>query len=492
MFAHFLPFLIQYDQEVVSMDTTIYSDINVSSTLDYSQRSFNPKLIRISNILFHHYDDLLQLKKMGKLRSCVIDQVQKTLLCQTYYLGYDNFYCPHCDNFNVVHRSCHSRVCQRCGIKHSKQIAANFTSKAVDVKHRHIVFTIPEELRVFFIKDRSLLDLLFVASRNTIASLVNQKKMSKIKSQFKTRKPTYYMLKNYHHTNSFGLVATLHTFGRSLIWNPHIHALIPELIYIPHKNQIKKFNYFHYKKLRKTFQYELLRLLEEKLGDSFKPMKSKIYKQHPDGFYVYAKDLSPEKEDEEYDSEHTSKNISACVQYCMRYTGRTPMAQSRIDDYSPEDKTITYHYDDHATDERVEVKESSLTFLLKLLMHCPNDHFKTTRFYGFYANRCNQQLNIINELLGQIGRKNKSHQLRKEEKKNLLNKLRYRTHSIDTFNRDPLKCKCGNYIVVGHSYDPFSKFNEGGGERNDREYRERCINAMYKMQIRRKSPKMGT
>lgn len=474
------------------MDTKIYSNIDLSSTLDCDQRHFNPKLIRISNILFHHYHDLIHLEQLGKLRSCVVNQVQKTLLCNTPYLGYDSFYCPNCDNFNIVNHSCHSKICQRCGVKLSKQIAANFTSKALDVKHRHIVFTIPIELRVYFIKDRSLLELLFVASRNTMSSLVNHPLIRKIRSKQKVKKPTYYTLKNYRHTHSFGMVATLHTFGRSLDWNPHIHALIPELIYLPQKNEIKYFRYFSFEKLRRTFQYELLRLLEEKLGDSFKHIKYKIYKHHPLGFYVYAKDLKPELDEESYDSENTSKNISTCIQYCMRYTGRTPMAQSRIDAYSKEDKTISYHYDDHKTGECIEVKENSLTFLLKLLMHCPNDYFKMTRFYGFYANRNNHQLNLINEQLEKKGRKNKTQEFRKTEKKRLLNKLHYRTHSIDTFNRDPIKCKCGHYMVPGHTYDPFSKDNKRGGETNDRNYREKCIDAMYKMQIRRDGSRMGT
>lgn len=35
------------------------------------------------------------------------------------------------------------------------------------------------------------------------------------------------------------MIATLHTFGRDLKWSPHIHALVPELIYNPDKNEIK-------------------------------------------------------------------------------------------------------------------------------------------------------------------------------------------------------------------------------------------------------------
>jgi hypothetical protein len=37
------------------------------------------------------------------------------------------------------------------------------------------------------------------------------------------------------------MIATIHTFGRDLKWNPHIHCLIPELIYSLKKIKSKHF-----------------------------------------------------------------------------------------------------------------------------------------------------------------------------------------------------------------------------------------------------------
>ena len=63
--------------------------------------------------------------------------------------------------------------------------------------------------------------------------------------------------------NEFGMIATIHTFGRNLKWNPHIHCLIPELIYSFKKDKIKTFHHFNFNKLRKIFQFELIRLIQE-------------------------------------------------------------------------------------------------------------------------------------------------------------------------------------------------------------------------------------
>lgn len=44
----------------------------------------------------------------------------------------------------------------------------------IDVKHRHMVFTIPFEYREHFRNDRGALNLLFIASRNTLMKVFNK------------------------------------------------------------------------------------------------------------------------------------------------------------------------------------------------------------------------------------------------------------------------------------------------------------------------------
>ena len=80
--------------------------------------------------------------------------------------------------------------------------------KLVNVTHRHCVFTIDENLREFFLKDRSLLDCLFHSVNSVITRMF-----------FKMNKS-----KNF----TPGFIMVLHTFGRDLKWNPHIHCLISE------------------------------------------------------------------------------------------------------------------------------------------------------------------------------------------------------------------------------------------------------------------------
>ncbi len=200
-----------------------------------------------------------------KARPCILDNVERSLLCHTCYLGFDQFECTDCDNWNIIPHSCHSRFCNACGVKYAKQLATKgYLFFCLDCPHRHIVFTILKNLETG--SDRIVLDsiFLFVASRNTISILTNKSLADKLKK--KKLSDTHYIFKDIPVRNEFGMIATIHTFGRDLKWNPHIHCLIPELIYSFKKDKIKTFHHFNFIKLRKTFQFELIRLIHEAGG----------------------------------------------------------------------------------------------------------------------------------------------------------------------------------------------------------------------------------
>lgn len=53
--------------------------------------------------------------------------------------------------------TCKSRFCTSCGKIYTDNWIDNMLGNLINVKHRHIVFTIPEELRKFFGIDRQRL-----------------------------------------------------------------------------------------------------------------------------------------------------------------------------------------------------------------------------------------------------------------------------------------------------------------------------------------------
>ena len=103
----------------------------------------------------------------------------------------------------------------------------------------------------------------------------------------------------------------LHTFGRDLKWNPHIHCLITEGGYSD-DGFWKASHHFNYTFLRNAFRTALLNEMETILGPSFKKTKAKCYTEHKHGFYVYAK---PNKCDP-----------TVVTKYIGRYLGRPVIA----------------------------------------------------------------------------------------------------------------------------------------------------------------------
>ena len=115
----------------------------------------------------------------------------------------------------MLFRHCHSRFCPSCGIKLQKTLAVKAEVMCIDVKHKAMVFTIPYEYREYFRKDRDALNILFIASRNTLMKVFNKSLFDKVKRKkgiVKNPKDNLYLFRKYKDLNIFGEIATLHTF----------------------------------------------------------------------------------------------------------------------------------------------------------------------------------------------------------------------------------------------------------------------------------------
>lgn len=140
-----------------------------------------------------------------------------------------------------------------------------------------------------------------------------------------------------------GLVTILHTFGKDLKFNPHLHIITNSKI-----NFNSKFN----KLWRKTILINL-------------KIRSNRYYY---GYYVHCKkeNLKP-------------KTIG---KYTARYVRHPSIANGRIIDYNK--KSVTFYYKDEENNE-IFITKSIDSFITSLIQHIPPPQFKMIRYYGIYS-----------------------------------------------------------------------------------------------------------
>ena len=379
---------------------------NDKEFINYEDKVKNRKTIfTIKRIFKDWWNKFLENYPNLNIRDVVFNNVERMLKCQTWDLGYAIFKCPDCGNEKIVPHTCKSRMCSSCGNKYNVQRATSIFSKLFKYKHRHVVFTIPEDLRIYFRKDRKRLNYLFKAASITVNYWIKEKYKKK------DIIPAY--------------ISILHTFGRSLIFNPHIHMILMDGGISNKYKEFVKIDFFSYPSFRKRFMKVLLDMLEEDIGQSeFRKVKNDLYFRYKEGFYVYA---PPSK----------FKSYVDLIKYVCRYVARPVMAESRIIDYDGE--YVTFWYQRHEDDLIIIEKIHAYEFISRIIVHIPDYNFKQIRFYGAYHNSTILKIDVVKLLPKE-----------KADYKRILNN--WRSLILLSFKSDPLICPvCKNIMIYYNS-----------------------------------------
>lgn len=321
---------------------------------------------KIKVIFEDHWDNFLKLNSK-RVRKNVKVEIDKMLKCKDIRNGYIEFKCSECNTSKKVGFTCKSRFCTSCGKVYTDKWIDNMLASLINTKHRHIVFTIPEELRKFFGVDRQRLKILPKCAAETVMS----------------------WMRDLNKSEEFtpGIVTVIHTFGRDLKWNPHVHMMVTEGG-TGNKTEWKHIKHINYKALRKRWQKLLLDEVVKIFGNSkqIKSLKNKLYMKNGEGFYVHAK------------TEIKSAKIAA--KYVGRYVGRPAIAESRILNY--DGVNVTYKYTRHEDNKVMIEKVHAHEFIKKLIIHIPEKNFKMIRYYGIYSRRSKGKHNFIKMISGKV------------------------------------------------------------------------------------------
>lgn len=336
---------------------------NKDGSINYNYNS-QKKSGLIAQIIEDNWDCYYQINKdiIDKFRPNAPIEIKKVIDCHNKNLGCSAYECPNCHDIIFVGNTCKSRFCTSCGYKYKNERVENILQHAINCKHRQIVFTIPKEMRIYFFSFKNM-NLLFQAVNIVLDSIIHSKFRKNKKGELKKYKINLFY--------KIGFYAFLHTFGRDMKWNPHIHVLIAEKMFNKINAKEKSLNYFDYNSLSIRFQKVLLELMKDIIP---KNIINQIYKNHKKGFYVYAE---PKK----------FTSIKDGIEYVARYCGRPAISENRIISYDKEKNLVTFCYNAHEDDSYHEITISAFDFISLLLRHLLPYQFKSIRAYGFYRKR---------------------------------------------------------------------------------------------------------
>jgi hypothetical protein len=356
------------------------------------------------------------------IRDCEREAVEKVLGCGDPRNGFAEYWRLECKGKEkkIVPFTCKSRFCSSCGKIYTDKWVEKMSREMVDVSHRHVVMTIPEELRSYFYWNRDLIRILIDSAAQVMKSIINDRK------------------KNRGLTP--GIIIVIHTFGRDLKFNPHIHALMTEGG-LDENDNWKTIDFIPYAALRKRWQHLVLKAFREHFRKNTKVINliNKLYNQKGNGFYVHAKTKM--------------KSAKIIAKYIGRYISRPAIAESRITRW--DEHEVEFWYEDNETGKKEKVVMPILQFIGRLLSHIPEKQFKMVRHYGIYA-RNKRTASRIAVKLWQVEKTLREKNINGYKGKISTNKkLTYRERMIKDFQEDPCKCPhCGAEMELVKIWHP--------------------------------------
>jgi len=333
-------------------------------------KKYSIKQILISNQNWWNF-----YKKYGaSLRNAIVICIVKLLSCRTIVRGYNEYHCsnPDCSHSKRVCHTCKSKACSSCGKKATEIWIQQQNATLPSTSWQHITFTMPSELWDFFWCNRSLLNYISKIAASCIMDIADKKGVIP------------------------GIFIAIHTFGRDLKRNVHIHLSTTCGGLSLDLTQWKKL-FFHQTTLMKMWRYRIIQLFRNTKNITLPPT---IKKQH-DHSFTFNHFL-----DQLYKKiwiVHCSKpadDHKQNVDYLGRYIKRPAIAESKLKHYDGNE--VTFKYLDHKTKTFRNFKLTAEQFIGRFVQHIPDIGFRMIRYYGFLAHRVRGKLlSLVHRLLGE-------------------------------------------------------------------------------------------
>lgn len=286
-----------------------------------------------------------------------MDAIEK---CRTAALGGHVVGCTTCGIQEYAYHSCRHRSCPRCMEAERQKWVESRMCELLPVPYSHVVFNVPQRLHALIrAHKRTLYPVIMSAAAETLMDVAADSKSL---------------------GGTIGVMATLHTWSRTLIYHPHVHCLVPagsvdgQGRWHPAKGPYLASK----KRLAKVFRAKLIAMIRAALKGLQLPARGLRT-----GWKVHV--------------EQPGHGAETVLHYLARSLYRGPLSDHAILKVTSTD--VIFQYPDRTRRNQREMRLPGHEFLRRYLQHVWPPRLHRVRYFGLWSRKSRPQLEALRQEL---------------------------------------------------------------------------------------------
>ncbi len=295
--------------------------------------------------------------------------------CGTEALGHEEWICPEDGHIERQAHSCRHRSCPRCHGAYTHEWLEKAKRRLLPCDHYHVVFTLPHELNDLWRYNRAWsADHLFKAAAETLRELLRDDR---------------------YLGGEVGLLVALHTWGRTLVFHPHVHVLVTgggwaERAWKP----LEKGFLLPVGVVKAKFRGKWLAWLNDAYGRG--ALRLPAGWSEGDWRRILRKVA---RKSWNVRIEGPYRHGEGVLNYLSRYIHGGPIKDSRV--VAADGEGVVFNYRNHRDGKSKCMRLGMQTFIGRILSHVPVKGQHNVRYYGLYVPKAVAKRELICQALGE-------------------------------------------------------------------------------------------